>query len=178
MANRMGVHIILNALFFQACWFLSIFEHWLWASFFLILLIANTLLQDVSIKTYAKLIAIAVFGILVDSVLRQFEIFRFSLDATYFSATLVPNWLVILWFGFVLTLPSSLRWLFKSWYMPAFVFAIAGPASYFAGRRFGAIDFDNLALVVISVFWLLIGVASYFLLYHSANQAQQQGRYV
>ena len=77
-----------------------------------------------------------------------------------------PVWMVALWALFATTLNVSLRWLRPHRWLAALLGAIGGPAAYYAGARFGALELAaaGVALGAIAVGWgiltpLLLGAA-------------------
>jgi hypothetical protein len=86
-------------------------------------------------KTCLLAARIATIGILADIVLTRSEIFIFPDHA------FVPLWLALLWLGFSTTLVRSLKFLNRHLLLAALFGAIGGPSSYFAGYRFGAVEF-------------------------------------
>jgi hypothetical protein len=71
---------------------------------------------------------------------------------------IVPHWMIGLWLAFATTLNASLSWLSNSPSMAALGGAIAGPLSYLAGERLGALTLlaPTPALVALSVGWALL----------------------
>ena len=121
------------------------------------------------------LIIAAVLGTLLDTLWIQFNFLHFRLPLPH--AQIAPAWIVMLWIGFALTLNHSLAWL-KRRYIIATVFAgIAGPLSYFAGERLGALHFQTelwRAITALSISWaiafpLLLRIAEHW----SAEQEPQ-----
>jgi hypothetical protein len=78
-------------------------------------------------------------------------------------AGIAPPWIVAMWALFATTLNYSLGWLRGRWMLAAVLGAIAGPLSYWAGVRMGALQFvDPLqAVVALAIGW---GVATPLLL--------------
>lgn len=140
---------LINAILFQACWFLAILLGWQWAVVPLAMLLVHGVMCFLSIEMMGRLVAVAVMGIALDSLWMNLHLYRFPTEST----TLIPLWLMTLWFGFALTLPSSLVWLLSrpSWFVP--VCALMGPLSYAAGRRLGALDFDEPVLLLLALQW-------------------------
>jgi hypothetical protein len=67
-----------------------------------------------------------------------------------------PPWMVALWMNFATTLNWSLRWLRGRYAWAAALGALAGPASYYAGHRLGAIALHPVsafAMAVLAVVW-------------------------
>ena len=86
-----------------------------------------------------KLIGLALaIGLVWDSALASLGWIRFT------SGTLVegaaPPWILGLWALFATTLNRSLAWLHGRYALAAVLGAIAGPLSYWAGARLGALE--------------------------------------
>jgi hypothetical protein len=100
-----------------------------------VVLIALILATDNIARTCLLAARITTIGLLVDSVLTRSEVFIFP------DHTFVPLWLGLLWAGFSTTLARSLKFLNRHLTLAALFGAIGGPSSYFAGQRFGAVEF-------------------------------------
>jgi len=101
-----------------------------------------------------KLIMIALaLGALWDSSLAAIGWIDFTSGTLV--AGLAPPWILALWALFATTLNASLEWLKGSAPMAALLGAIAGPLSYWAGVRLGAIEFvaPLPALVALAIGW-------------------------
>jgi hypothetical protein len=77
-----------------------------------------------------------------------------------------PYWMVALWAVFATTLNVSMRWLRERPALAALLGAIGGPAAYWSGARFGAMELAaaGAALAAIAAGWailtpLLLGAA-------------------
>lgn len=101
------------------------------------------------------ILAVAVIGCTVDSLLTYFNVF-------IFPHALIPLWLVALWLCFAATIRHSLSFLASvSWYWQAMVGACFAPLSYFAGERLGAVAFSLpyiTTFVLLSAIWALLMV--------------------
>ena len=68
----------------------------------------------------------------------------------------VPIWMVTLWINLALTINYAMSWLKERYLLSALLAAIAGPLTYYAGERFGAITLNGtLSLIAISIIWLI-----------------------
>jgi len=105
------------------------------------------------IKTIALITAV---GTLWDSTLMQTQFYQFSHGILI--AGIVPYWLIALWALFATTLNLSLRWLKHRKVLASALGFIAGPVSYYAGHRLGAIEFSNttMALMLTAIGWALL----------------------
>jgi len=81
-------------------------------------------------------------------------------------AGVAPPWIVAMWALFATTLNYSLGWLRGRWMLAAALGAIAGPLSYWAGVRMGALQFIDpvKAVIALAIGWgvatpLLLGLA-------------------
>ena len=68
---------------------------------------------------------------------------------------IAPPWILALWALFASTLNVSLRWLRGRIVVAVVLGAVAGPLSYWAGVRMGAVEFTQpvVALVALAVGW-------------------------
>jgi Protein of unknown function (DUF2878) len=101
-----------------------------------------------------KLIAAALaIGLAWDSLLVNVRLvtFEFGFPLEYAA----PQWILALWALFATTLNVSLRWLHGRWVVAALLGAAAGPLSYWAGMRLGALVLPDVlpALLALAVGW-------------------------
>jgi len=71
---------------------------------------------------------------------------------------MAPPWILGLWALFATTLNVSLNWLKGRWLVAALLGGIAGPLSYWAGARLGAVVLVEPvpALVALSIGWAIL----------------------
>jgi Protein of unknown function (DUF2878) len=101
-----------------------------------------------------KLIAAALaIGLAWDSLLVNLGLVSFESDFPLEYAA--PQWILALWALFATTLNVSLRWLQGRWLVAALLGVAAGPLSYWAGMRLGALVLPELlpALLALAVGW-------------------------
>ena len=74
------------------------------------------------------------------------------------SPMLAPYWIVTMWMLFATTLNRSMAWLKGRAALAAILGAIAGPASYYAGQKLGAIELVEpiAALSALAIGWAII----------------------
>lgn len=157
MSKSSNKLILLNNLItFQVVWFISAFLHNNYAALISIGLLAWLCYFEYWSKERIKLtLQIAMFGILVDSLLVYFGFLRFEL-----SILPIPFWFIMLWVLFASTCSMSLLWMIKKPVIATIVGAIFGPLSYWAGMKFNAMSIsgvDGLLAIVIawaSMMWL------------------------
>ncbi|MDJ0712208.1 MAG: DUF2878 domain-containing protein [Woeseiaceae bacterium] len=75
-----------------------------------------------------------------------------------FSPVLAPYWIVTMWMLFATTLNRSMVWLRGRTALAAAIGAVAGPGSYYAGQKLGAIEFVAPAagLLTLAIGWAII----------------------
>lgn len=149
---------LINFLGFQACWFACVLGAarglpWLgpavvgvWS----LLHVAGARRRGTVVGLLA---ASAVFGFAVDTLHLRLGVLVFN-DAP--EAMLSRPWMVALWVAFATTLGSSLGWLSRRYHAAAVLGAAAGPVSYLAGARLGAITIAGEPagpLLVLAVSW-------------------------
>lgn len=109
-------------------------------------------------RSDALLVAVvAVIGWCVDSA--HLALGSFSLREAGRIAWLCPPWLVALWALFATTLRCSLGWLAGRYALAALLGAVAGPLSYMAGARMGAVDLNPnrlFSLAALAVGWAAV----------------------
>lgn len=71
---------------------------------------------------------------------------------------LAPYWIIAMWMLFATTLNLSLTWLRGRPWLAVAVGALAGPLTYLAGARLGAIEFvnQNAALAALAIGWAIL----------------------
>jgi len=155
---REQLNRLLNAMLFQCCWFLAIFSDWYLALCPLALLLVHFARTNASAHNSLKLLYIACIGILIDSLLMHLSVYHFPNPELRSNDFIIPLWLIIMWCAFTLTLLSSLQWCLAKPYFFIGLCCISGPASYLAGRNFGALHFADASLIFIILEWFVVGV--------------------
>lgn len=151
MKNLLSGPVIINAVLFQITWFacaLGSANNALWPAILSCSALAAYQLQNKHRHhNDVKLIVIAIaLGLIIDSAWIQLNFITY---AAQFPATgIAPLWIIILWIGFALTINHSLSWLDKHPLLPALSGLIFAPLSYFAGVKFGAINFIASPIIV------------------------------
>jgi uncharacterized protein DUF2878 len=104
-----------------------------------------------------KLVAMAVLiGVFWDSALVALGWLAFAPYALL--EKLAPYWILALWAMFATTLNVSLGWLRGRWLLAALLGALAGPLSYWAGAKLGAVVLLKPvpALAALAIGWAVI----------------------
>jgi len=153
--------VVQNALLFQIGWFacvLTASNNLAWSgSLTAAALLLIHLWRAFNFKTeIMTIVLVTAIGTLWDSTLMQTQFYQFSHGILI--AGIAPYWLIALWAVFATTLNLSLRWLKHRKILAAALGFIAGPASYYAGHRLGAIEFSNtaMALTLTAIGWAVI----------------------
>ena len=81
-----------------------------------------------------------------------------SYPSGQFSPVLAPYWIVTMWMLFATTLNRSMAWLKGRSALAVVLGGIAGPASYYAGHKLGAIEFVDpmAAFAALAIGWAAI----------------------
>ncbi|MFL0810075.1 MAG: DUF2878 domain-containing protein [Agarilytica sp.] len=141
---------LVNFIIFQSVWCLGVFTGNTYVLVSAALIAAHFFLSQERRTDLQALLIIAPIGITVDLFLSISQVFVFDIS-------IIPVWLLLLWFAFSLTIVHSLAWI-RNLPMVAQVFlgAFGGTSSYYAGYRFGAVDFGHPELhtcIILALVW-------------------------
>ncbi len=151
---------ILNFILFQTAWFITILsaaygKPYLGVLFTMLWMISH--LSIVGEKRNPELMLImvtAIIAYLLESALVLAGLIVYPEQALLGSPS--PVWMVTLWINLALTINYSMSWLKDRYLISALLASIAGPLTYYAGERFGAISLnEKLSLIAISIMWLI-----------------------
>lgn len=147
---------LVNALLFQAIWFSAVLVGWQWAIWPLVALFLHGLIKERGQHAYGFLLLFAFAGIALDTLWFSLGWFRMP-DPSVWHVAGMPLWLMCMWPAFALTLGSSLSW-WRQWPL-TFILAcaVAGPLSYFAGMRLGALHITDQGFIALVCVWTLAG---------------------
>ncbi|QOL25549.1 DUF2878 domain-containing protein [Thalassotalea sp. LPB0316] len=148
---------LVNNLGFNAIWFSAIFLGNTALALGVPLLIAHCWYYRAR-NELSTLLQVVVIGILVDSTLMHFGVFKFAEQSV-----LIPVWLMLIWAAFGATLNHSLAFLKDKKTLTLLVGFCLPPLSYLAGEKFGAVSFGYstpYTLAILAVIWspLLYGL--------------------
>lgn len=152
--------LVMNALAYQAVWFLAILygnTGALFGCILILILLATSECRTADIRTIGLVMFV---GLLVDGTLQQIGFFTFNEPGLP-----IPFWLLIIWVGLAMTIHHSLSWLKDNLLLAALFGGLGGPAAYWAGTRMGAASFNwslPVALSVLFVIWALLFPAIVF----------------
>ncbi|MBU3023016.1 DUF2878 domain-containing protein [Aestuariibacter sp. A3R04] len=152
--NKRPLNKVINFIWFQVIWFLVIFHQYTYLWVVALLIMAHFMVSPYGRNDICFALAIGLYGSVVDGLLTHFGIFVFPTSDLWF----IPMWLVALWIAFGIMLRVSLDYLHHRFALSAFLGAVSGPLSYWAGARFGAVTFPlSLAatLTVVSAVWAI-----------------------
>lgn len=135
-------HRIINLVVFQIGWFAFIYAGALnrdaLAALGFALVAGVHFATTKNRRAEAELMAASgAIGIILDSVLMNLGLLTFS--SGFAIPYLCPFWFIALWLNFATLLNVSLDWLKKSLPLAAVLGAVAGPGTYYAGARIGAV---------------------------------------
>jgi len=126
-----------NALLFQCGWFACVLGgDSLWLLVGLVVLAINLLWITSWSEEGQVILAVTLLGTVIDTTLRTFGVFHFSMPGP-----LIPFWLILLWALLATTLRHCLAWSAQPWWRASLLGAIGGPLSYYAGSQLAGVSF-------------------------------------
>lgn len=153
MSRRL--RLLANALLFQLAWFACVFgAQRPWLLLIAVGCVAVHLAWVSQPGEWRVLLAVAACGWVLDSVLLQLGLFRFS-----GASPLLPLWLALLWLCFASTLRYSLNWTARSWWLGSVLGAIGGPLSYLGGARLADVGLPlgtTVSMLMLAAIWALL----------------------
>lgn len=149
----------LNAVLFQIGWFTCVLERsWLAVGVTVGILCVHVLYVRAPRREWLAVGLIAGAGITQDIVLIQLGVLRFD------THPWPPLWMLCMWLLFATTLNHSLRWLAERGWLASLLGAVAGPLSYLAGERLGAVSVNHDRLPILALAWAITLPLYYVLL--------------
>ena len=126
-----------NAVLFQCGWFACVLGG---DSLWLLVGVAVLAVHLLWISSWSEegqvILAVTLLGTVIDTALRAFGVFHFSLPGP-----LVPVWLILLWALLATTLRHCLAWSAQPWWRASLLGAVGGPLSYYAGSQLAGVSF-------------------------------------
>lgn len=151
--------LVFNVIAFYLCWFACVVgaaQGVPWAGPLAVALFLALQWSLGGLTPHQRRVVLAsmVIGFGLDSALAAWGWYRFLTNppGVWWS----PAWMVALWANFALALPVALAWLRRRLLLSALLGAVAGPISYLAGERLGAIVLSPGALWVLALMWALV----------------------
>ncbi|MDD7804858.1 MAG: DUF2878 domain-containing protein [Endozoicomonas sp. (ex Botrylloides leachii)] len=146
---------IINALLFQAGWFICVLGGNTLALISTVLIVTIHVIFITEWKKERELLFVTlVLGSAVDSFLGNIGVLSF-----YHDSLLLPLWLACLWLLFATTLRHCLAWTGRHKLAGALVGAIAGPMSYYAGSQLSNVELSLplwKSMLILSVIWAMM----------------------
>ncbi len=130
--------MLMNFVYFQVLWFGNILLGNVFVPVSIVILLLH-LKQSLNYENDLIIMSVCgLGGFLLDSALIHFGVMEFNHGQI--SSFFIPPWLIMIWLGFAMTLNHSMHY-FQQKPLWAFIGGgIAGPLSYLAGARLGAIE--------------------------------------
>ena len=123
-----------------------------------LLLIAHYYLFISHIQELYLVLIVSTIGTLTDSLLFLSGSFIYS--GAYSNEILIaPLWISAMWAGFSATVNHSMSWLKDKWLLMVICGVVFGPAAFFTGEKFGAIEFHLSILLSGLVIAIVYGIA-------------------
>ncbi|GLQ30798.1 DUF2878 domain-containing protein [Litoribrevibacter albus] len=163
--------VLINALLFQACWFMAIYQIWPLMMVPLFAILGHYFQSSTNCtRDFNVMIMVFLIGVLADTLFLQLGVYSFpghpspewvgSFSFAEYLETIkgsfAPDWLLVLWAAFATTITRSLYWMFTRPLLAYAVLTLGGPLAYVAGRACGAIEFSNSDLGLMMVLWFWI----------------------
>ena len=150
---------IVNFALFQCVWFACILgaakgHPWLGVVVGLVAIIVHLMMSSNAVFELLLCVSCGVLGYIFDSTLLAGDFIRFP---TYTHlGPLSPLWMVMLWVCFATTMNVSMSWMKGRYVIACVMGVIAGPLSYLAGVRLGALELGanhNASIIAIAMAW-------------------------
>ncbi len=154
-------NLVINAVLFQITWFACVLgsaKGLTWPAIVSFMALACYQLQAKNrhANDLHLLVLSIALGLIVDTFWVQSGMMIFTENGPIDG--LAPLWIIFLWMGFALTINHSLYWLSKHPALPALMGLFGGPMSYFAGLKFGAVEYQQnyvLVSLALGIAWAL-----------------------
>ncbi|WDU61577.1 DUF2878 domain-containing protein [Pseudomonas poae] len=144
-----------NAVLFQCGWFACVLggdSRWLLVG--LAVLAVHLLWISGGSKEGQVILAVTLLGTVVDTLLRTFGVFHFTMPGP-----VIPVWLILLWALLATTLRHCLAWSAEPWWRASLLGALGGPLSYYAGSQLAGVSFGygtTPTLIGLALLWALL----------------------
>ncbi|NWE43635.1 DUF2878 domain-containing protein [Pseudomonas yamanorum] len=143
-----------NAVLFQCGWFACVLGG---NSLWLLVGVAVLAVHLLWISSWSEegqvILAVTLLGTVIDTALRGFGVFHFSMPGP-----LAPLWLILLWALLATTLRHCLAWSAQPWWRASLLGAVGGPLSYYAGSQLAGVSFGYGTVATILGLALLWGM--------------------
>ena len=142
-----------NATWFQATWFCCVLGREPWVPLALLSLTLHFFLVEDRVAEARRLLPVAAAGITVDVLLTLAGVFDFGV------VTIVPLWLVVLWWVFAAAMYRSFAKIGQSLWLAAILGGVAVPFNYMVGAGLGAVSLPlgtTVSAVVLVAVWVAL----------------------
>jgi len=149
--------VVANFVVFQIAWFTcvgSVARNLSLLGLAVIAIAVGIHLISVRHRTNAMLLAAAslLMGLIIESILAMTHATQFDRSALAIGSA--PLWMIAMWALFSTTLNVSMRWLRGKYVLSIVLGAVAGPLSYLAGSKMGALSLPlDYSLIIIGACW-------------------------
>jgi len=166
MVSSSKLKLVINFILFQAIWFAAVIgaaksNLWWCYGLFAIFLTWQLLPANRKAGDCLNVIVLLVLGLLIDSTWVYTGLIEYRSHISWYNSA--PNWILILWVSFALSLNHSMSWIYAKPNLAYWFGFIGGPLSYFAGERLGAIKINTpwlttlcLAFAWLAVIWVIV----------------------
>ena len=159
---------VLNFIMFQIGWWASVLgagadNYWIGPVTITAMVTFHLYLSDNWRRDLLTVLMVGVVGFITDSL--QIGTSVFTPEPIEPTSWICPPWLLFMWFGFAITLHSSLGWLKNSLALSSFFALIGGPVTYYSGEKFGALLFNENLVFAFTTMAIAWAVAMPVLLY-------------
>ena len=144
-----------NAVLFQCGWFACVLGG---NSRWLLVAVAALAVHLLWISSWSRegqvILAVTLLGTVIDTALRTFGVFHFSMPGP-----LIPLWLIVLWALLATTLRHCLAWSARPWWRASLLGAVGGPLSYYAGSQLAGVNFGygtTTTVIGLGLLWALL----------------------
>ncbi|WLH91166.1 DUF2878 domain-containing protein [Pseudomonas sp. FP453] len=144
-----------NAVLFQCGWFACVLGG---NSRWLLVAVAALAVHLLWISSWSRegqvILAVTLLGTVIDTALRTFGVFHFSMPGP-----LIPLWLIVLWALLATTLRHCLAWSARPWWRASLLGAVGGPLSYYAGSQLAGVSFGygtTTTVIGLGLLWALL----------------------
>lgn len=151
----MYIRLVANVALYQIVWFLCVLGGNSGGLVALPLVLLHLFFSKKRLADLKVMALLFIAGLLIDGTLQATGFFRFPKD----SGWPIPLWLAVIWLALA-TLPHhSLAWLRGRYLLAGLFGGLGGPLAYWAGERFGAMQFQLslfFSLVILAGIWMVL----------------------
>ena len=142
-----------NAVWFQCTWFCCVLGRDAWVPLALLSLGLHFALVEERFFEFKRLLPVAMTGLAADLLLTVMGVFDFDV------VTIVPAWLIVLWWVFAAALYRSFAKIGQAWWLAALLGGVAVPFNYMVGAGLGAVSLplgESATIAILICVWTLL----------------------